>query len=161
MPVPEAAHDRLFFVIQFSALAYCGDRWSDLLRWYKENNAALAAPSVAKAPWDRRLLYRLFDCWIRLFRKEGWDDLDRIREIIAGLRDDQKRFEKDQLQNGSQATDRAIALRLAALYHWAKGTEILAITYFRANRSTPSVRSINTSRPGSGRLPYRVTLSTG
>ena len=126
LQVPAEKHDRLSFVLQLSAVAYCGDRWSDLRRWYKENEPALKPPSVAGTPWDRRLLYRLFDCWVRLFRKRGWDDLDRITEIIAGLREDQKRFEKGRLQNGSLAEDRAIALRLAALYHWAKGTEILA-----------------------------------
>ena len=126
LPVPAKTRDRLFFVLQLSAVAYCGDRWSDLRRWYKENEEVLKPPSVAGTPWDRRLLYRLFDCWVRLFRKQGWDDLDRIREIVAGLREDQKRFEEDRLQNGSPAEDRAIALRLAALYHWARATEILA-----------------------------------
>ena len=126
LPVPEEALDRLFFVLQLSAIAYCGDRWSDLRRWYREQGEALKAPSVADAEWDRRLLYRLFDCWVRLFRKEGWDDLDRIREIISGLRDDQRIHEERRLQNGSKAVDRAIALRLAALYNWAKATETLA-----------------------------------
>ena len=124
--VPQTTHDRLFFVLQLSALAYCGDRWADLRRWYRENGEALTAPSVAAAPWDQRLLYRLFHCWVRLFRKDGWDDLDRIRETIAGLRDDQKTMEQQRLQNDSQVEDRAIALRLTALYHWAKGTELLA-----------------------------------
>ena len=126
LPVPAETHERLFFVLQLSATAYCGDRWSDLRRWYREQGEALKAPSVADAEWDRRLLYRLFDCWVRLFRKEGWDDLDRIREIISGLRDDQKIHEERRLQNGSKAVDRAIALRLAALYNWAKATETLA-----------------------------------
>ncbi len=126
LPVPEETLDRLFFVLQLSAIAYCGDRWSDLRRWYREQGEALKAPSVADAEWDRRLLYRLFDCWVRLFRKEGWDDLDRIREIISGLRDDQRIHEERRLQNGSKAVDRTIALRLAALYNWAKATETLA-----------------------------------
>ena len=126
LPIPDKRHDRLFCVLRLSAIAYCGDRWSDLRRWYEENEQAIKAPSVVNTPWDRRLLYRLFHCWVRLFRKRGWDDLDRIREIIAGLREDQKRFENDRLRNGSPAEARAIALRLVALYHWAKGTEILA-----------------------------------
>ena len=126
LPVPTESLDRLFFVLQLSAIAYCGDRWSDLRRWYREQEEALRAPSVADAEWDRRLLYRLFDCWVRLFRKEGWDDLDRIREIIAGLRDDQQTHEESRLHNGSEVANRAIALRLAALYNWAKGTETLA-----------------------------------
>ena len=126
MAVPNENHDRLYFVLQLSAMGYCGDRWADLKRWYNENAAALNAPSVADVSWDNRLLYRLFHCWVRLFRKNGWDDLDRIRETIAGLRDDQKQYEGNSLNNGSRAADRMFALRLVALYHWAKGTEILA-----------------------------------
>ena len=136
-PISESTHDRLFFVLQFSALAYCGDRWSDLRRWYKENSHHLSAPSVANVSWDQRILYRLFDCWVRLFRKESWDDLDRIREIIAGLREDQKHFERQSLQNESQAADRAMALRLIALYHWAKGTEILALYMIQGQKTDP------------------------
>ncbi len=126
LPVPAETLARLFFVLQLSAIAYCGDRWSDLRRWYREQEEAIRAPSVADADWDRRLLYRLFDCWVRLFRKDGWDDLDRIREIIAGLRNDQVVHEERCLKNGSEAVDRAIAFRLAALYNWAKATETLA-----------------------------------
>ena len=86
VPIPKNTEERIFHVLQLAALAYCGDRWSDLRRWFTENSSAIAVPSVAGAQWDRRLLYRLFECWVRLFRKDGWDDLDRIREIIAGLR---------------------------------------------------------------------------
>ena len=126
LPIPSETLERLLFVLQLSAIAYCGDRWSDLRRWYREQGEALRAPSVADAQWDRRLLYRLFDCWVRLFRKEGWDDLDRIREIIAGLRSDQRNHEEHCLRNGAEEVDRAIAFRLAALYNWAKATETLA-----------------------------------
>lgn len=124
--IPDNIEERIFHVLQLAAVAYCGDRWSDLRRWFTENRAAIVVPSVAAAQWDRRLLYRLFECWVRLFRKDGWDDLDRIREIIAGLREDQRTHEKARLNNGSAAEDRAVALRLIALYHWAKATEILA-----------------------------------
>ncbi|HFD86805.1 MAG TPA: DEAD/DEAH box helicase [Gammaproteobacteria bacterium] len=124
--IPEGTEERIFHVLQLSALAYCGDRWSDLRRWFKENGSAIAVPSAANVPWDRRLLYRLFECWVRLFRKDGWDDLDRVREIIAGLREDQKSHETARLSNGSATEDRVVALRLIALYHWAKGTEVLA-----------------------------------
>ncbi|MCY4341341.1 MAG: DEAD/DEAH box helicase [Gammaproteobacteria bacterium] len=137
LPIPEETHDRLFFVLQLSAIAYCGDRWSDLRRWYREQGDALRAPSVADKGWDHRLLYRLFDCWVRLFRKRGWDDLDRIREIIAGLRTDQNAHEAHRLQNGSAKADRAIAFRLAALYNWAKGTETLAAYMLQGEPGDP------------------------
>lgn len=124
--IPKGEEEQIFHILHLSALAYCGDRWSDLRRWYNENENIVHVPSVADAAWDRRLLYRLYECWICLFRKKGWDDLDHIREIIAGLRDDQSTYESGVLNNGSNAEDRAMALRLIALYHWAKGTELLA-----------------------------------
>ena len=127
LPVPKCTHERLWHVLQLSALAYCGDRWFDMRRWYSENAEASAVPCVADAPWDQRILYRLFDCWIRLFRKNGWDDLNRIREIIAGLREDQKTMEEHRLRNESPEMDRAVAFRLIALYHWARATEVLAV----------------------------------
>ncbi len=127
MTKPPAETDRrVLHLLHLSALAYCGDRWTDLRRWYRDEPALCAIPSVADAKWDRRLLYRLFECWVRLFRKQNWDDLDRIREIVVGLREDQKEYEATLLQSGNDAEDRAMALRLVALYHWAKATELLS-----------------------------------
>ena len=126
LPVPESGEARVFHVLHVSAIAYCGDRWSDLRRWYGENECVITVPSVASVDWDRRLLFRLFECWIRLFRKRRWDDLDRIREIISGLREDQRTHEAAHLATGTDERDRAAAIRLVGLYHWAKATEILA-----------------------------------
>jgi len=126
MSIPVAPEERIFHVLHLASLAYCGNRWSDIRRWFTDNKTAIAVPSVANQPWHLRLLYRLFDCWVRLLRKNGWDDLDRIREIVAGLREDQRGYEKSSLNSGSNAEDRAMALRLIALYHWAKATEVLA-----------------------------------
>ncbi len=63
---------------------------------------------------------------MRLFRKKRWDDLDRIREIIAGLREDQAQYESTVLDKTNNAENRAMALRLISLYHWVKATEIQA-----------------------------------
>lgn len=123
---PEGTQERIHHVLRISALAYCGERWSDLRRWYEENPSALASPSIADVGWDQRLLFRIFECWVRLFRKNGWNDLHAIHEIIAGLRQDQREHEASILAEGSQAAGRATALRLVALYHWAKATEVVA-----------------------------------
>ena len=137
MQVPSGTLQRLYFILEGSAMAYCGSRWSDLGRWYKDHEEALHSPSVADAEWDQRVLYRLFDCWIRLFRKSGWDDLDRIREIISGLREDQKIYEKEFLGGDSEASKQSMALRLVALYHWAKGTELLALYMLQGESANP------------------------
>jgi superfamily II DNA/RNA helicase len=126
VPPPQGTERRVLHLLHLSSLAYCGDRWTDLRRWYHDEPELCAVPSVADAPWDKRLLYRLFECWIRLFRKQDWDDLDRIREIIVGLREDQKDFEAAVLKVDTDAGNRAMALRLVTMYHWAKASELLA-----------------------------------
>lgn len=137
LPVPVECHKRLFFILRLSAIAYCGDRWPDLRRWYKENEDNIQSPSVEGVSWDRRLLYRIFVCWIQLFRKDGGDDLSQISRIIAELRREQKQFEETSLSNGSHENDRAMALRLVALYHWARGTEILATYMLQGQPANP------------------------
>lgn len=125
--IPEENTARVFHVLHLAALAYCGDRWTDLRRWLKENRDANQIPSVADEVWDRRITFRLFDAWIRLLRKNQWDDLNGVREIIAGLREDQRVHEANLLGIGSELDSKGVALRLVALYHWAKATELLAI----------------------------------
>jgi replicative superfamily II helicase len=124
--LPEKEEERIFFILHLSALAYCGDRWSDLRRWYNENQTEIFIPSVTDVTWDRRLLYRIFECWICLFRKKSWEDLNNISEIIIDLRRDQGIYESSVLNNGSNVKDSSMALRLISLYHWAKSTELLA-----------------------------------
>ena len=124
--LPADREQKIFHILHLSALAYCGDRWTDLRRWYNENERELEIHSSTEELWDHRLLDRLFDCWVRLFRKKGWKDLEGIGEIIAGLREDQKSFESEVLNDASKEGTRAMALRLISLYHWAKATEVLA-----------------------------------
>lgn len=127
LPIPTEPEDRIFHVLHLAALAYCGDQWTDLRRWLRDHERATRPPSVADVIWDRRILYRLFDCWVRLLRKQGWDDLDAIREIIAGLRTDQEQYENTSLTGQDNSFIQATALRLISLYHWAKATELLAV----------------------------------
>jgi hypothetical protein len=91
-----------------------------------EHPNEIAPPSVAGVLWDRRVLFRVFDCWVRLFRKSNWDDLDRVREIVAGLREDQHEHEQAVLSKGNAHEDRLMAMRLVGLYHWARATELLS-----------------------------------
>lgn len=127
LPVPVGAEDRIFHILHLAGLAYCGDQWADLRRWLKDHGLDVKTPSAADVGWDRRILYRLFDCWVRLLRKQGWDDLDGVREIIAGLRKDQELYENNLLAGNDNTVAQATALRLIALYHWAKATELLAV----------------------------------
>jgi replicative superfamily II helicase len=127
LPVPDDVDTRIFHVLHLAGLAYAGDRWTDLKRWFEDQPEAVETPSVADVLWDKRLLYRLFDCWVRLLRKGSWDDLNNISEIILGLRADQSEFEQQLFKDGDSDYSHAIAFRLVALYHLAKATERLAL----------------------------------
>ncbi|ASK67495.1 DEAD/DEAH box helicase [Shewanella bicestrii] len=126
LPIPEDTDQRIFHVLHLSGLAYAGDRWTDLRRWFEENEQNVQIPSVADATWSKRVVYRLFDAWIRLLRKRSWDDLDQISEIIVGLRNDQARHERAFLDSSQGSARQSEAIRLVSLYHWAKATERLA-----------------------------------
>jgi len=125
-PIPEPTAERIYHVLKISAMAYCGDRWTDLRRYYEDNNAAIEIPSVAGVPWDVRVLYRLFECWVLLFRKRGWNDLDRVSELVSSLRDEQKTFETSSFDEDASVDGQFKAFRLIALYHLAKASETLA-----------------------------------
>jgi hypothetical protein len=124
--IPDEITDRIYHILRLIGLAYCGDRWTDIRRWVKEHPNETTVPEVREDEfWDRRLLYRLYQCWLRLVRKSGWDDLDQVRELIMHLREDQLVYESSYLE-GQQTESRYKAFRLVALYHWAKATEVLA-----------------------------------
>jgi len=162
--VPEQDEARVFHVLHLAALGFCGDRWPDVRRWIKDHDSETDAPSVAQASWDKRVLFRLFNCWVRLFRKCNWDDVDRVRETVAGLREDQATFEKRALESAGGRDAQAIAYRLISLYHWAKATEVLAI--YTLQGEPANVRSeldqhfekARTHAARSGDAPFEVLL---
>ena len=56
---------------------------------------------------------------------------------LPGLRADQKEFEEKLLNNSSDSGKRAIALKLIALYHWAKATEVIAKYILQGEPANP------------------------
>ena len=118
---------RIFHVLRLAGLAYCGERQADLERWFNDSPQATKIPSVAGAQWDKRLLYELFDCWIRLLWKRNWKDINQIPKIVLGLRNDQSEFESRLIEKQTGREGKAIALRLISLYHLTKATERLAV----------------------------------
>jgi superfamily II DNA/RNA helicase len=126
LPIPRPDLDRIFHILHLAALAYAGDRWADMRRWLFDHPRESAPPNAANTPWDRRLLFRIYDGWLRLFRKDSWNDLHGIAEIVAGLRVEQKTYELEHLGKESGIESQAMALRLLSLYHWARATEQLS-----------------------------------
>ncbi len=126
MPVPKDEESRYFHILHLCALAYCGDRWADIRRWLKEHPLVNQDLGSVDGAWDYRILVHLYDCWIRLFRKNRWNDLSEIADIIVRLREEQSQYEPQLLNKEKGHRARLLAFRLIALYHWAKATELLA-----------------------------------
>lgn len=76
--------------------------------------------------WDMYLLATLYKCWVLLFNKKGWTELNEIQSHIIELREQQSKFEKAFLDS-QDIFKKSVALRLVSIYHWAKCTELLAL----------------------------------
>lgn len=124
--IPEDDVSRVLHILHIAALAYAGDRWSDLKRWILEHGEETEAPNVGRAPWDRRVLFVIYDGWLRLFRKDSWNDLHGIAGLVVALRQEQAQYETGLIGGENSLEKKAMALRLIALYHWAKATELLS-----------------------------------
>lgn len=126
LPLPEITEPRLFHILHLVTLAYVGQRWSDARRWVMEHPTLIETPSVENVTWEKRVLYRLFEGWMCLIRKNGWDDVHQVAQIITSLRQEQLTYE-DQFLNDLPVEHRPLAgWTLVALYHWAAATELLA-----------------------------------
>ena len=118
----------IFHLLHLSALAYCGDCWTDLKYIYDNCSGKIDNLSPDQmTEWDQRILFRLFDCWVSLFRKNSWQDLTNITTAISKLRDEQTQYEDDYLKTDSNNENQAKAMRLMSLYHWAKASELLSL----------------------------------
>lgn len=128
MRIPKSYQQRIFFVLHLSSMAYCGERWNDLRRWYTENEAAVKDLGFApqNQEWDKYLLNSLYNCWVLLFTKKDWTEMHEIQAQILQLREQQSTFEANFLESQGNFKKTA-ALRLISLYHWSKCTELLSL----------------------------------
>ena len=126
LAVPHNDTERLLHVLHLASLAYAGDRWADLRRWVLEHQHDTAVPNEANATWDKRVLFVIYESWLRMFRKDSWNDLHGIAGLIVQLRQEQTAYEPLVLRSESSIDNTSMALRLVALYHWAKATELVS-----------------------------------
>ena len=124
LPRPDDSLEAGIFMLRAGALAVLGDMGVDAARWLRENS--WPELPVDSQDWMERTWATVIDVWLRLIRKNGWDDRDLVLERISGLRDAQSMFEKEHLQSLDISNAKATALELIGLYHLAKAAEIFA-----------------------------------
>ncbi|MGD9568087.1 MAG: DEAD/DEAH box helicase [Sedimentibacter sp.] len=128
MKIPDNYLEKVFFVLHISSIAYCAERWNDLRRWYEENRDIIMKDEVVTRDqeWDMYLTNSLYKCWVLLFIKRDWTELNEIQLQIIKLRELQSEFEEKYLESQGNLKKSA-ALRLISIYHWSKCTELLSL----------------------------------
>jgi DEAD/DEAH box helicase len=126
LPRPESPLDTAEWLLRVACLGVLGERWTDAARLLREN--PWPELPTASESWDTRVYATTLDIWLRLIRKNGWVDLDRVQEQVLALREAQQYFEAQYLENGTDKHDaRASAWRLVSFYHLAKAAEVMAL----------------------------------
>ncbi len=109
-------------ILQIACLGVQGDRGADVRRLLA--NVDLSFAELPES-WGDRVKLTTLEIWLRLLRKRGWDDLDRVQERVTQLRRDQKNGEADFLAEAEQHGDVQSAWALITGYHLAKAAELL------------------------------------
>lgn len=126
MEIPQNSSAKIFFALHICSMAYCGDRWNDLKKWYLDNEKVLLSgiQDTTSDEWGSKLLKSVCRCWLKLFVKKGWDDLSQVGVEIINLRQSQQVYEEHYLKESNNRQQRAYTL--IALYNLSKSTELMA-----------------------------------
>lgn len=127
LPRPGEPLEQAEWLLRLSCFGVIGDRSADVRRILVEEGI----PNLAldDADWGRRVWATTLDTWLRLVRKHGWEDLDRVQANIVALRARQRECEPAFLSRLEEARTRAPAWQLIAQYHMAKAAEILGVFF--------------------------------
>lgn len=159
LPVPSDNESRMYHVLKLGSIACCGNRLSDFRLWLKDNEQLTKSPSVPITEWNRYVLYKIYDCWIRLFQGQG---IGEIHGIVDDLRRKQREYEPVFLSKPD--TTRTAAFCLISLYAWAKATELLSTAILQGylpevkTELNRHFKSGERSASDSGNIPLAVTL---
>ena len=110
-------------MVRLACLGVLGDRGADVKRLLSGD--MLPVLPVADEDWGRRVRATTLDVWLRLFRKDGWSDLDAVQSGVARLRSEQTGHEPPFLQAAERRKDARPAWELVTAYHLTKAAEIL------------------------------------
>lgn len=128
LPLPNDPMAAGTHLLRASVLAVLGDCGTDAARWLRTLEEAELWPDLPldAVDWGERCRATLTDVWLRLVRKNGWEDRDTVLERVAALRTTQQAFEREYLNAFEPLQAKRSALELIAIYHLAKAADVLA-----------------------------------
>lgn len=112
-------------LVRLGCLGVLGDRGADVRRLLLDEG--LPVLPLNATDWGTRVSASILDIWLRLFRKQGWGDLDAVQQRVASLRADQRVHEPTFLARAEERKDARPAWELMSQYHLAKAAEILGV----------------------------------
>lgn len=111
------------WLVRLGCIAVVGDRSADFRRIVME--CELPALPLDSQDWGVRVWSSVLDVWLRLLRKNGWNDLDAVQKRIVAIREAQRGVEPRFLKEAEERKDVRPAWELMAHYHLARAAEIL------------------------------------
>lgn len=139
LSLPDDESSRLFRVLHLAALAAVSGRRADWDRWAAEYPLP---PSDLRAGWDAVLLRHVVEIWCELLDRSGPSGLARPMELIAELREERPRRERDLLASQDAADGARMRFYLFALYHLADAATDLLL-YLSHGRPTHIVLQLD------------------
>ena len=125
IPRPLEPVEAAEWLLRLACMAILGDRGADMRRLLIDDG--IPGLHVDGDDWGRRVWATTLDIWLRLVRKHGWEDLDRIQTSVAALRSGQDAHEPAFLDGLPDTGRQDPAWRLIAEYHLAKAAETLGV----------------------------------
>jgi superfamily II DNA/RNA helicase len=123
LPSPDKPLQMASELIRIGCLGTLGDKIPDVKRLLSTFNPRDLYHDSAH--WGDEVNAILLDVWIRLLRKQGWEDLDGVQAGIANIRAKQREREPVFLAEAERRKDVLPAWDLMSQYHLAKAAEIL------------------------------------
>lgn len=123
---PSPTHEGAAEILRVACLGVLGDRGADVRRILAD--VQLPAPAPAGS-WGLQVEHTIQDIWLRLLRKQGWQDLDGVQSAVARLRAQQRDGDGEAtfLAEAERNKDARPAWELMSQYHLAKAAEILGV----------------------------------
>jgi len=123
LPLPDKPLQKASELVRIGCLGILGDRNSDVRRLLATFDPQSLYHNLTN--WGDEVSATVMDIWIRLLRKQGWEDLDDVQSGVARLREKQREREPEFLQEAERRKDARPAWELMSQYHLAKAAEIL------------------------------------
>jgi hypothetical protein len=123
LPLPLQPLEAAESLIRLACLGVLGDRAADVRRTLKATGLPTFQEDIDD--WGLRVRSTVLRTWLRLFRKDGWPDLDGVQEDVARLRALQRAHEPAYLAQAEESGDTRPAWELVLEYHLAKGAELV------------------------------------